>query len=246
VLILLPPSESKHARTRGKPTDLDSLSHPELTGPRREVAAALAGVSARPDAAKVLGVGAAVAEEIERNTRLASAPAVPVSQLYTGVLYDALDLAGMDTAARRRASRAVFVSSALYGVLRLPDRVAPYRLSMGVTVPGVGALAGFWRPHLAEALSHVTGLVVDCRSGSYAAAWKPPATAQWVQVRVPGASHWAKHTRGLVAGALCRLSTAPSTPDQLADALAGQFAVLLHPPTRPSQPWVLDVTPPTT
>lgn len=244
MLILLPPSESKHARTRGKPADLGSLSLPELTGPRREVATALAAVSARPDAAHVLGVGAAVAEEIERNTRLATAPAVPVSQLYTGVLYDALDLAAMDTAARRRASRAVLVASALYGALRLPDRVAPYRLSMGVTLPGTGPLAGFWRPHLAEALAGASGLVVDCRSGTYAAAWKPPATAQWVQVRVPGASHWAKHTRGLVAGALCRLPGTPSTPDQLADALAAQFAVGLHRPARPTRPWMLDVTPP--
>ncbi len=245
MLILLPPSESKHARTRGKPTDLGSLSLPDLTGPRREVAAALAAVSARPDAAEMLGVGAAVAEEVERNTRLATAPAVPVAELYTGVLYDALNLAGLDTAARRRASRAVLVASALYGMLRLPDRVAPYRLSMGVTLPATGPLAGFWRTHLTAALSHVTGLVVDCRSGTYAAAWKPPATARWVQVRVPGASHWAKHTRGLVAGALCRLSSTPGTPDQLADALAGEFAVNLRPAARVTQPWVLDVTPPT-
>ena len=49
------------------------------------------------------------------------------------------------------------------------------------------------------------GVVVDCRSSTYAAAWAPqgPLAERWVQVRVPGATHMAKHTRGLVARQLC-------------------------------------------
>lgn len=247
MLILLPPSESKHARTRGAPTDLDEVSFPGLTGARQEVAAVLAAVSAQPDAPAQLKVGLAVAEEIERNTRLHGAPAVPVDQLYTGVLFDALDLAGMDAAARRRAGKSVVVVSALYGALRLRDRVAPYRLSMGVTLPGVGRLASYWRAHLdAELAPAATGLIVDCRSTDYAAAWKPTGeTARhWVQVRVPGASHWAKHTRGLVAAALCRAPQTPRTPEDMVAALSPEFAVVPHPPQRPGHPWVLDVSPP--
>ena len=55
------------------------------------------------------------------------------------------------------------------------------------------------------------GVIVDCRSAPYAAAWRPGAdlAPRWVQVRVPGASHMAKHTRGLVARHLCRSGVTP-------------------------------------
>lgn len=246
MLILLPPSESKSTRSRGKPADPAALSFRELVAPRRTVAAELAAVSARPDAHEVLGVSPGLAEEVARNTRLDSAPALAVCDLYTGVLYDALDLAGMDAAARRRATRWVVVVSALHGALRLNDRVAPYRLSMGVTLPGTGPLARHWRPHLDETLTAAagTGVVVDCRSSTYAAAGSPRGVAAegWVQVRVPGASHMAKHTRGLVAGHLCRTGATPRTPPELAAVLAPAFTVGLEEPARPGRPWVLDVT----
>lgn len=247
MLILLPPSESKSSRSRGKPADPAALSFRELVTPRRTVAAELAAVSARPGATSVLGVSTNLADEVDRNTRLDTAPALPVRDLYTGVLFDALDLAGMDPAARGRATRWVAVVSALHGALRLTDRVAPYRLSMGVTLPGTGPLARFWRPHLEDLLTTAAGdgVVVDCRSSTYAAAGAPRGAAaeRWVQVRVPGASHMAKHTRGLVAGHLCRTGAKPRTPHELADVLAPAFAVAgPHAPDRPGRPWTLDVT----
>ncbi|WP_152191307.1 YaaA family protein [Georgenia satyanarayanai] len=247
MLILLPPSESKSTRSRGRAADPAALSFRELVGPRRTVAAELAAVSARPDALEVLGVGASLVEEVAANLRLDTAPALPVRELYTGVLYDALDLDGMDAVARRRAARWTVVVSALHGALRLSDRVAPYRLAMNVTLPGTGPLARFWREHLDVALTTAAGdgVVVDCRSSTYAAAGSPrgSAAATWVQVRVPGASHMAKHTRGLVAGHLCRTGASPRTPQRLAEELDGAFTVVgLSAPARAGRPWVLDVT----
>lgn len=247
MLILLPPSESKSTRRRGKPADPAALGFRELVAPRRTVAAALAAVSTRPDAHEVLGVSANLAEEVARNTRLDTAPSLPAGDLYTGVLYDALDLPGMDAAARRRATRWIVVVSALHGALRLSDRVAPYRLAMNVTLPGTGPLARYWREHLDAALTTAAGdgVVVDCRSSTYAAAGSPRGAAAdgWVQVRVPGASHMAKHTRGLVAGHLCRTGATPRTPRQLAEVLEPAFTVVgLTEPARPGKPWVLDVT----
>lgn len=246
MLILLPPSESKHARRRGLPTSLDTLSFPQLNPTRDKVIDVLARVSATPQAADVLGVSPSLLPEVERNTRLRQAPAVPVAQLYTGVLYDALDHAGLDAAAKRRANRRLVVVSAVYGALRMNDKVAPYRASMAVNLPGIGPLARAWRTPLAQVLSAQAGagVIVDCRSSTYVAAWQP-AGAQaraWVSIRVPGATHMAKHTRGLVARALSEHAGTPRTPQQVADALASEFDVQLHPPERPGRPWVLDAT----
>ncbi|WP_151526599.1 YaaA family protein [Serinicoccus kebangsaanensis] len=247
MLILLPPSETKATRVRGAALRWEGLSAPGLTGPRQQVASALAQVSAGADAPAALGVSPNLGEEISRNTRLWSAPTLPARELYSGVLYDALDLPSLDAGASRRATSRLRVVSALYGVVRMTDRVAPYRLSMGVNLPGVGPLAGFWRPHLDPVLTEAAGrgLVVDTRSSTYAAAWSPsgPAAARWVQVRVPGATHMAKHTRGLVARALCQAPGDPRRPQALTDLLAPDFEVQLHEPSRPGRPWVLDVQP---
>nr|WP_156608887.1 peroxide stress protein YaaA [Auraticoccus cholistanensis] len=237
----MPPSESKHERRRGRPMCWEELSFPALDGRRRQVAAALAEASGRPDAAELLGVSPALAPEIARNTRLATAPAVPVAELYTGVLYDALDLAGLDPASRRRAGRRLVVSSALFGALRPGDRVSPYRCSMAARLPGTGPLAAAWRPVLGPVLDEVAGegLVVDCRSGGYAAAWTPHRLERWVRVVVPGATHMAKHTRGLVARELCRRAERPRTAQGLAELLAGPFRVEL---SAAAKGWTLAVT----
>ena len=134
MLILLPPSETKTGRSRGTSADPERVSFPELAATRAEVAATLALISASPDAPELLGVSANLHADIAHNTRLGSAPAVPVADLYTGVLYDALDLPSMDTAARRRANRWIVVVSALFGAVRPTDKVPPYRLSMSVNL----------------------------------------------------------------------------------------------------------------
>ena len=246
MLILLPPSESKRGRPRGAPTRLDRLSFPELTGTREQVAAAVAEVSARADAPEALGVSANLADDIARNTRLATAPALPAADLYTGVLYDALDLPSLDTAALRRARRWLLVVSALYGAVRPGDKVAPYRLSMGVNLEGLGPLASVWREPLAQVLPDAAGrgVIVDCRSSTYAAAWTPSGdlARRWVQVKVPGATHMAKHTRGLVARALCVAGVDARTPAALEKVLAPDFETALHAPRRAGQPWVLETT----
>ena len=248
MLILLPPSESKQGRTRGNALDLDRLSFPSLTVTRNAVIDAVGLVSTAPDAAAALGVSPNLVAEIARNTRLRDAPALPVSQVYTGVLYDALDLASLDPAATRRARRWIVVQSAAFGALRLGDKVPPYRLSMAVNLPGLGPVARVWREPLNGEMTAAAGrkLVVDCRSSTYAAAWTPngPVAAQWVRIEVPGATHGAKHTRGLVTRAICQLEREPGTPTALEQALSAPFATELVPPSGPSRPWLLRVTPP--
>ena len=245
MLILLPPSESKVNRRRGKPADPATWSFPELGPTRERVARALAEVSRSPDAPALLGVSPGLLDDIARNLVLESAPATPAAEVYTGVLYDALDLASLHTAARRRANRWIVVVSALYGAVRPGDRITAYRLAMGTTLPDVGGLAPAWRPALDQVLPGLVGrgVIVDCRSAPYAAAWRPgPDLARrWVQVRVPGASHMAKHTRGLVARHLCESGVDARSVPALAEVVAQEFEVHLHDPVGPRAPWVLDV-----
>jgi len=185
--------------------------------------------------------------DIAHNTRLGAAPAVPVAELYTGVLYDALDLGSMDTASRRRANRWLVVVSALFGALRPADRIPPYRLSMGVNLADLGPLAGVWRAPLATVLPAAAGrgVIVDCRSSTYAAAWVPQGelAARWVQIRVPGATHMAKQTRGLVARHLCEAGVDARTAKALERVVSQRFETILTKPARPGQPWILDTHP---
>jgi cytoplasmic iron level regulating protein YaaA (DUF328/UPF0246 family) len=256
VLVLLPPSEGKTpaASRRRRPVDLETLSWPELTAPRVAVLDELARVSALPDALRVLGVGPSLAAEVERNTRLRTEPAVPTSELYSGVLYEALDLAGLPTSARRRAARWLVVVSALWGAVRPGDRVPAYRLSMGVSLPRTGALGSFWRQHLDEPLHRAAGagLVVDCRSSTYQSAWVPSRclAARTVAVRVlrdedgrrTVVSHMAKQTRGqIVRHLLVRDGREPRTPKALAAAAGEAFTCELHAPARAGATWTLDV-----
>ncbi|MBO1269864.1 YaaA family protein [Arthrobacter cavernae] len=225
MLILLPPSEGKTPAAHGPAVDWESLSFPALNASRAKVLEALGTVSAHEDALALLGVGASLKDDVERNTRLHAEPAAPAHQVYSGVLYDALGFNTLTATQRRKATESVLVVSALWGAIGFGDHVPAYRLSMGTALPDVGRLASFWKPQLSAALAERTEgeLLVDCRSSTYTAAWTPPA-AQTVAVNVfteangkrTVVSHFAKHTRGeLARHLLTRRGKAPATPQQL-------------------------------
>lgn len=252
MLILLPPSEGKASAGRGRPLSFDSLSFPELTDTREAVLDALVTASRRGDALEVLHAPRGAAEQVARNVELRRSPTLRVDALYTGVLYDALGLRTLTPEARRRASRRVVVVSALFGALRPGDRVPPYRLSMDVALTGLGKLASVWQPALELVLAPAAGrgLVVDLRSSTYAAAWRPVGALaeRTVGVHVVReeagrrsvVSHMAKHTRGLVARHLLESGVDPRTPEALADALGETFRVELDAP-RPGRPRRLEI-----
>ena len=208
MLILLPPSEGKTPAVRGDAMDWASLSFPELNTSRAKVLDALGTVSAHEDALALLGVGASLKDDVERNTRLHAEPAAPAHQVYSGVLYDALGYKTMTAVQRRKADESVLVVSALWGAIRFADPVPAYRLSMSTALPDVGRLASFWKPQLTDALGAAADgqLLVDCRSSTYAAAWTPPASKPSPSTSSPRSngvrkvvSHFAKHTRGELA-----------------------------------------------
>ncbi len=216
--VLLPPSEGKATPVGGRPLRLDKLVHPEFELQRRKVVAAV-------------------------NPGLLEAPAARASAIYTGVLFGQLRLAELPATARRR----VLIFSGLWGVLRPDDRIPAYKLPIGTPVPGLGrGLAGFWRPALTEFLPD-RGLVLDLRSGPYAAAWRP-RKARTVAVRgfaeaANGqrsvVSHMVKRIRGDVARAALLADPQPRTPADI--AAAAETAGMCVELAGADRVWTLDV-----
>jgi uncharacterized protein len=255
VLLLLPPSEGKTAPVRGRPLDLGSLSSPSLTSAREQALEALVRMCDEdPVAARaVLGLGPTQTGEVGRNARLRHAATTRADQLYRGVLYEALDLPGLDAASRRRATSRVAVTSALFGLLRPTDRVPAYRLAGSVALPGVGPVAAHWSRHLAPAVAAAAGgdLVVDLRSTTYAAFWRPSRTEAprtctvRVLTEVAGrrsvVSHSNKATKGRLVRDLLTSGAAPRRPAALAETLRDLGWYVETAPARPGQATRLDV-----
>ncbi|MFI6577463.1 peroxide stress protein YaaA [Nocardiopsis sp. NPDC050513] len=261
MLILLPPSEGKATSGEGPRLDPSSLTLPELTGAREEVAAALAEVCSGPEdtALEVLGLSAGQADALKRNLDLATAPTLRAADLYTGVLYDRLGLPSLlDSPAAGRARERVLVFSGLWGVVGPEDRLPPYRLSMGVALPPLGGLGPYWRRAVNGPMGELAEerLIVDCRSAAYAAAFRPKGSAaeRTVAVRVLServvdgqtrrsvVSHMAKATRGDIARVLLAEGVDAATPDALTAALRDLgHTVELQPAARPGTARTMDV-----
>ncbi|MGW4288203.1 peroxide stress protein YaaA [Streptomyces sp. NPDC004673] len=254
MLVLLPPSEGKASSGRGAPLKPESLSLPGLAAARQAVLAELVELCAGDEekAREVLGLSEGLRGEVAKNAGLLAAGARPAGEIYTGVLYDALGLATLDPAAKRRAARSLLVFSGLWGAIGVTDRIPSYRCSMGVKLPGLGALAGHWRAPMAEVLPEAAGdgLVLDLRSAAYAAAWKPKGevAGRTATVRVLHAptrkvvSHFNKATKGRVVRALLTEGTAPKDPAELVVALRDLgYVVEAAAPEKAGKPWALDV-----
>jgi cytoplasmic iron level regulating protein YaaA (DUF328/UPF0246 family) len=178
-----------------------------------------------------LDVGPTQADDVRRNARLRDLPTAPAERVYTGVLYEALGLTTLDTSAHRRALARIAIMSSLYGLVRPGERIAPYRLGGGVTLPGVGVVAGHWRGVLDPVVRAMAGrgLVVDLRSSTYAAFWRPSAdlAPRVVTVRVlhevngrrQVVSHFNKATKGRLVRSLLEDGRDARTPKAFAALL---------------------------
>lgn len=251
MIVLLAPSEGKTRPAAGAaPADLAELAFPALTAQRETLIARLERLVRGPrrKALAALGLSERQAGELEADAGLVGAPAAPAGHVYTGVLYQHLDLPSLPAAARRRATERLYVASALWGAVSIADRIPAYRLSMGATLPRIPNLARWWRPALTAALP-ADAFVVDLRSAAYAAAWRP-ARGNVVEVKVfeetsgtrRPISHMAKAVRGEVARLLVTERRSPASPEDVAAlvAAAGE-RVELSPPARAGDAWTLAV-----
>lgn len=255
MLILLPPSEGKASPPSGAPLSMSELSFPELTPTRTLVADALVRLceGSAAKARTTLGLSARQDDELERNRTLFTSHAAPAGEVYTGVLYDALALATLGARARRRAASDLAIASALFGLLRVTDRIPAYRLSGDTTLPGVGRLASAWRDDVTEAIQAASGrgVVLDLRSSAYVALGPvPPDLAERTAVarvlherggKRTVVSHHNKATKGRMVRSLLA-EPRPRTIDDLAGALgAAGYRVELAAPTSEVKPWTIDI-----
>jgi hypothetical protein len=219
MLVLLPPSETKIDGGDGPPLRLEALSHPALDAVRKMLVDELVELAADPAGSRTaLGLSPAQDAEIARNAALRTSPTMPALHRYTGVLYDALDVRSLRGAAAARAAARLAVGSALFGLLRASDPVPAYRLSAGSALPGGGTLAARWKPALEPELAAVAEqeLVVDLRSGSYAALGRVPGavSVNVLAERPDGTrsvvSHFNKAHKGRLARVLAGSRAEPS------------------------------------
>ena len=142
---------------------------------------------------------------------------------------------------QRQLEELTLVFSALFGPVRLTDLITPHRLSGSVKLPGQGSVASIWSKALKELLTQqLSGhVVVDLRSAEYGAMYRPTRGSDSLLLNIAVAkvnpatgkrsvvSHWAKHTRGLLAGALLRavaggqLAASDGDVDEILQVAAG-------------------------
>lgn len=142
---------------------------------------------------------------------------------------------------QRQLEELTLVFSALFGPVRLTDLITPHRLSGSVKLPGQGSVASIWSKALKELLTQqLSGhVVVDLRSSEYGVMYRPTRGSDCLTLNIGVAkvnpatgkrsvvSHWAKHTRGLLAGALLeavadgQLAASDGDVDEILQVAAG-------------------------
>ena len=183
-VILLPPSEGKTPGGSGPPWRPGRTTTGELDDHRQAVLDALG-------------------HEHPAHT----GPTLPAIERYHGVLYKELDAGSLRGTPRRRLNRNVLTVSGLWGLAAPTDPLPYYKLKMSASVPPLGKLSTWWRPHLTAALRpRAAGAVVwDLLPNEHAAAvqWtelraRQRVTVQFLDRSGRTVSHWNKLLKGSI------------------------------------------------
>ena len=207
----------------GSALSVPSLRFPELAPHRERVLDALIALCHDESAAMdALKLGPRQAHEVAANRGLRASPVLSVMERYTGVLFDAVDVASLSAAATRFCAEQVVVHSALFGLVGGSDLIPAYRLSHNSRVPGVPLLST-WSSAVADALERSGEWVVDLRSEAYVKLGPaPPGRSVYVRVVSRGPdgvsralNHFNKKAKGEFVRAVAESGVVFAHPDQL-------------------------------
>ena len=214
MLILLPPSEGKNEGSHELVLSLAKLSFSKFLTDAR------------------------VRALTESKLKAAKALTAPAIDIYSGVLYQALDYRSLSPRAMKRADREVVIISALFGALRPQDHIPSYKMKIKNSL---------WKASVSQALESLDAdLVIDCRSSTYAGVWTPEAS-KTVAVRVfqekkgkrSVITHMSKKYRGEFTRILLQ-SKKIKTPKQVKEIASRHFKAELH-ASKGKEPWYLDL-----
>ena len=160
--------------------------------------------------------------------------------VYTGVLYMALDWQSLNKSSQSRGQKSIAIISAKYGLLKPLDEIEHYKQKINVAA---------MREEITRQLDGVeTELIIDCRSSTYKGVWTPPHN-KTVEIRVFAQvdgvrkviTHMSKKTRGEVTRLLLQSKSLPTNPEELRAIISDAYACELLAPSKTS-PWSLEVT----
>ena len=213
MLILLPPSEGKNSPESGKRLNLTSLVAAEELHDLR-------------------------ATEIESHRNLELSSCRPAHEIYSGVLYQALDWQGLSQSAKARGEKSILIISALFGLVAINDVIPTYKAKIK---------SATWRSAISEYLdARGDDLIIDARSSTYQGVWTPPPS-NTVAIRVfqikAGKKSVITHMSKKYRGELTRLlvqKKAPTTPQELLAIASKEFNCELM-RSKGKEPWYLDL-----
>jgi cytoplasmic iron level regulating protein YaaA (DUF328/UPF0246 family) len=212
MLILLPPSEGKNQPTSKDKVNLTKLAFSnELSAIRSRLL----------------------------TKSLTTSPVTKAMDVYTGVLYQALDWNSLSSAAKARGEKSILITSAIFGVLRPSDLIPNYKAKIKTSD---------WKAALKPTLDGLgANLIIDCRSSTYVGTWQsPPANTVGVRVfkkekgKISVITHLSKKYRGELTRILLQAGKSPKTPNELLVLAEKHFDCKLQKP-KGNLPWYLEL-----
>jgi cytoplasmic iron level regulating protein YaaA (DUF328/UPF0246 family) len=252
-IVLLPPSESKKSPVSGPKLNLEALTFPQLAQKRDQVIADLVKLSLgkQPKALATLGISKKQEFELVRNQTLLTSKTAPAWQIYSGVLFEALDAESLTAPQLKKLCKLTYVQSALFGLVSFCDLIPAYRLSGDSVLPKIGSLPKFWGSVCTALLAQESELIIDLRSGTYTKLGPLPVGQTSVVPKILQrmksgppkiVSHHNKATKGRILRELVQSKTKVKTIDDLAKVISALGAdVEIKVPTRSTAPTILEV-----
>lgn len=231
MLVLLPPSETKHPGGEGPGLDLSKLGFESLNPARITVLGSLNNLLDQDDevAAAGLKLGKSQLHELDVNRAIATAATMPAIERYTGVLFDALDLDTLSNDSKRWIAKNIVLQNALFGLLRAEDLIPNYRLAPNAKLPGVTSLNRIWSQVLTVELgNHKSDLVIDLRSNVYVKMGPVPSNKPVLSIRpvaqqsdgtIKALNHFNKAAKGRLLRIMAINDLSAGSPETFVEAL---------------------------